>query len=650
MKNKPYPNRVNASVLFCCILCVGLCVFRTSSAQAQDNSLDWLISTAKLEGKTATGIHPRGLILPDELPLIREKMQSEAYQVQLEEWMQRESDLSSEIQSLSSFDARKAAELAALQALLYVLTGQDSWAREALQQLEQVFEDKVIFDNPVARGLTKAAVLRSMAITYDFCYPAWEQQDRNLVNRQLYKTMYTTQASMGFEANYSLVSNWMGVRWGAVLFAALVWDNPDPDSRSIADPLIWDASKRLIDHLNENIYAQGWNAESIGYHIYNWSFIGPALIAFQNRQGRDYPVLDTFAPQAIHSLKAMASSMVNIPVRDGIKGVKPDLSDDNLNIGDGLLAMGLRLYPNAQLPAIKWMHDYLGEKSLYSVLYDRGNLKSENPENMDWLNHADTTQGLLVFRKSFEGPEDIVALFNVSQKRIAGHKGPDVNTFRIIGGGVPLAIGAGRTGLVAGQTNLFTKRPGESEKGDNSAGKLVDFAFEGQGSGHALGSGSSMGVEEHLRKFTVAYDEESGAEAVFLVEDYSVNGRIWRLNTPEFNQVTLLEDGFLIQTPTGFTLQTKVLHTAKPLSLAKTSIRYGGNTSRLNPGILWQGQAYSHSTAIDIPIAGNSKVLLVLQAPGRQQPRVISTETNVQVGSLEIPLFNPKLNENTVQP
>ncbi|WP_439483876.1 hypothetical protein [Cyclobacterium plantarum] len=646
-------NNLSGGKIGFCLIHYGLVFsffFNANILFAQDGSLDWLINTAAMEGKDALGKHPRGLILPEEVPGIRESIQSGAYREQLENWMLQEANLKEEIKAMASFDARKTAELAEHQSVLYLFTGESSWAVKAFQNLEAVFEDKVVFDNPVARGLTRAALLQSMVITYDFCYQAWDQPQRNLVNRQLYKTLYATQASMGFDANYSLVSNWMGVRWGAVLFAGLVWDNPDSGSRSIADPLIWDASKRLTDHLKENIYPQGWNAESMGYHIYNWSFIGPALIAFQNRQGKDYPVLDTFAPQAKHALKAMASTMVNIPVKPGITGVKPDLSDDNLNIGEGLLAMGLRLYPDSQLPAIKWMHDYLGEKSLFSVLYDQGNLKAENPENRNWLNHADTTQGLVVFRKSFEGAEDIVALFNVSQKRIAGHKGPDVNTFRIIGGGVPLAIGAGRTGLVAGQTNLFTKKPDENEKGDNSAGKLLDFAFDGQGSGHALGSGNSMGVDEQLRKFTVAYDAETGAEAVFLVEDFSVNGRIWRLNTPEFNQVTLLEEGFLIQTPSGFTLQAKVLNATKPLSVSKSSIRYGGNTSRLNPGILWQGQAYSHSTAIDIAIKGNSKVLLVLQAPGKQQPRVLSTETKVQVGSLEIPLFNSKSNENTVQP
>ncbi|MFO7822724.1 MAG: hypothetical protein R6V72_02210 [Cyclobacterium sp.] len=652
MKNKAILTRIKQSTLPFWHFCLGIILLANAMpVSAQHQNLDWLINTHAFDGKDALGKHPRGLILPEELPSIRKKIQSGPYKEQLDKWMRQEKRLNEEIKALASFDARRTAELAEQQAILHLFTGDGFWADRAFQNLESVFEDKVVFDNPVARGLTRAAMLQAMAITYDFCYQSWSQQERNLVNRQLYKTLYATQASMGFDANYSLVSNWMGVRWGAVLFAGLVWDNPVPDSRSIADPLIWDASKRLIDHLNENIYPQGWNAESIGYHVYNWSFIGPALIAFQNRQGNGYSVLDTFAPQAIHSLKAMASTMVNIPAKDGLTGVKPDLSDDNLNVGEGLLAMGLRLYPEEQQAAIKWMHDYLGEGSLYSVLYNGENAASMNPEKLGWLNHADTTQGLVVFRKSFEGPEDIVALFNVSQKRIAGHKGPDVNTFRIIGGGVPLVIGAGRTAQVAGQTNLFTSKPDEDQKGDNNKeGTLLDFGFDGKGSGHALGKGSSMGVTDHLRKFTVAYDALSGAEAIFLVEDFSTNGKVWRLNTPEFNQVSLQEDGFVIETPAGFTLRAKILAGTLEGPPSQTKVRYGGNTGRLNPGIPWQGQAYAHSKAIDLPVSGNCKVILVLQAPGKDPPDIKHTRTKVQVGSLEIPFYNPQNDDTVAKP
>jgi len=616
------------------------------SASAQQTNLNWLINTSSLENKDAIGLHPRGLILPDELPALRAKVRSGKLDKYLEKVIKEKTELEEKINDLAVFDAKLAAQLAEYEAILYLLTGEKSYAEKAFENLEKVFDDHLIFNNPVSRGLTRATMLKSMALTYDFCYNGWQQEERNLVNRQLYKIIYATQANMGFDANYSLVSNWMGVRWGASLFAGLVWDNPDTENRSIADPLIWDATKRLKDHLAENIYPQGWNAESIGYHQYNWSFVGPALIAFQNKHQGKFS-LETMAPQAIQSLKAMAAAIVSIRIDDRVVGLKPDLSDDNLNIGDGFFGMNLRLYPEDQVGSINWMHDYLGENSLYTALYDTEELKKENPRNLEWLNHADSIQGIVIFRNQFEGPEDVVALLNLSSNRVAGHNGPDVNTFRIIAGGVPLVIGAGRTGMVAGQTNLFTGVPDLKQSGDNTSGELLDFAFSGNGSGYGLGKGSSMGVENQLRKFTVSYDPLTGAEAVFLVEDFSDNAKIWRLNTPEFNEVELLEDGFIIKTPTGFSLKAMVLNTASPIQITKQKVRYGGDTQRLNLGILWGGESYSYSTAIDILIAGDIQVLMTLQSPEAKIPEVqISLEGFVKVGQIKFLLLNPDIYEN----
>jgi hypothetical protein len=343
----------------------------------------------------------------------------------------------------------------------------------------------------------------------------------------------------------------------------------------------------------------------------------------------------------------MAAAIVNIRFDDRILGLKADLSDDNLNIGDGFFGLNLRLYPEDQLGGIKWMHDYLGENSLYSALYASDSLKKENPRNLGWLNHVDSTQGIVLFRKQFEGPEDVLALLNVSSKRIAGHKGPDVNTFRIFGGGVPLVIGGGRTSLVAGQTNLFIDLPEPKQRGDNSSGDLLDFAFSDNGSGYALGRGSSMGIENQWRKFTVSYDSLTGAAAVFLAEDFSDNASVWRLNTPEFNKVDLLPDGFVLRTPTGFSLRAFVLKPTTPIKVAQKKIRYGGETERLNPGILWGGKSYSHSTAIDIGFEGNIRVLMVLQSEGEKEPEVqYLLKSSVKVGELEFPLFDPDQYEN----
>ncbi|WP_162416084.1 hypothetical protein [Cyclobacterium roseum] len=624
--------------MFILFLCIS--IYNESGVVAQQKTLDWLIDTSDLNDADATGEHPRGLLLPEEVQMIRAKVAENPDSGLLSQYNQEVGELFTTLSQEQDAAPRQVALLAEKLAILYLFTGKDRFADQAFSQLTRLFEDEIIFNNPVSRGLTRAAVLRSLAITYDFCYNGWSQEKRNQVNRQLYKLTFTTQANMGAEANYSLVSNWMGVRWGASLFAGMVWDNPHPDSPSIMDPLVWDATKRLMDHMKENTYPEGWNAESIGYHLYNWSFIGPALIAFQNRRQNRELALDILAPHTRQSIKAMAATMVSIPVREGLIGMKPDLSDDNLNLGTGFLGMAFRLYPGSQLSEIKWMHDYLGDSSLYSILYYPEEIAKKNPADSGWLTHADTTQGVVVFRNRFANEKDVVAVFNTSSTRIAGHKGPDVNTFRIIGGGVPLVIGAGRTGKIAGQTNIFPHKPKPEETGHPDAGNLVTYQFGEFGSGFAVGEGSSMGVIRQRRKFTVNYDERSGAEAVFLVEDMTENGGIWRLNTPEFNEIVPNEKGYEIHTPTGYTLHVMVLGSAKPVEVNQTSVAYGGNLSRLNPGIIWHGKSYTHSKAIDLKMNGNLSVLMILQAPDKPQPKVeyLPENGHLSVGELTVAL------------
>lgn len=570
----------------------------------------------------AVGDHPRGLIQKHEVSAIRARSGTKLFSKIEEKILIKVDALSDLVSNSEKPQAQEITELAANQSFLYLLTGEKEWAEDAFLNLTLVFEDSIIFNNPVSRGLTRAAVLQKMAFTYDFCFEAWNQEQRNLVNGQLYKLIYSTSANMGFDANYSLVSNWMGVRWGSVLFASQVWDNPNPESPSLVQPLLWDAQKRLSDHLAQNIYSEGWSAESIGYHIYNWSFVGPALIAFQNHQRKDSPAaIQSIAPQLEHAVKGIASTALSIETSRGVWGMKPDLSDDGLNLGDGLFSMALRLYPSEQLPYIKWMHDYIQEENFYSLLYHPEEQNSENPETAGWLNFKDSTQGVVTYRKGFRDENDIVAVFNTSTKRVAGHKGPDVNTFRILGFGVPWVIGAGRTNLVAGQSNLFPGPIHPADKGLlNSSGRLINHSFQTDGSGEAIGIGSSMGVEGHVRKWMVDYSGETGAAAVFLISDWSENGKVWRINTPEFIEVEIDTDGFLLTAPNGSSLQAHFFGEGEQIAIHSGKVRYGGETVRLNSGILFQGARYTYSKYVDLVVDRKVFVTMTMQPKGGIHP------------------------------
>jgi hypothetical protein len=107
-----------------------------------------------------------------------------------------------------------------------------------------------------------------------------------------------------------------------------------------------------------------------------------------------------------------------------------------------------------------------------------------------------------------------------------------------------------------------------------------------------------------------------------VVADSSKNGRIWRLNTPEFNSITTDKEGFTITTPDGASLRGHVLQVKKPLNINTGKVRYGGETVRHNGGIHYRGQNYIYNNWIDIENDGEITVVLTLQPQGRKHPEV----------------------------
>lgn len=528
---------------------------------------------------------------------------------------------------------------------------------EMMTQLNHVLQDEEIFLNPISRGLTRATLLQNISLTYDFAYHSLNVDQRNRINDLIYEVMFNTQANMGHEANYSIASNWMGVRYGSVILSANAWDNFEKIEQNPGKPLLWDATKRMGDHLEANLYSNGWNGESIGYHGYDWMFAGPALIASQNNSSSDAFQLENFAPKALNSLHALSSIIVNIPTKEKL-GIKPDLSDDNM-MGSSLhmFAMGFRLYPEQQHPALKWMHDYLFDPEnyfddrgllMYSLLYYPTNIEPVNPAELGWLNYHDPEQGVVVFRNRFQDENDIVSLYTATSTRVRGHQGPDNNTFRLIGLGVPWIVGAGRTGEIAGQTNLFPALNDTPETGNtDSLGILHRYQFFENGTGgYAIGSGSSTYVKDHKRFYYTSYAGNSTA-AVVVVKDQSENGRRWRINTPEFNRIITEEDGFTLAGPNSATLKATVMNAEKPLKIETGQARYGGSTVRNNPGIWYRDNSYSYNNWVDIYCEGDITVVITLQPAGHTHPKAVQKGNKVFVDGLQIQL--PDLQKVTIQ-
>lgn len=588
-------------------------------------------------------LHPRLIATEKELQELRQKLQHSPYQEMLVAMQKHYEKLKVEEKDTNMGYT----ELVRQSAFLYACTENKKYAEESHQFCSKVISSDY-FLAPIARGLDRSNALRAVALCYDFCYTAWTPEQRHYINEKMYAAMYGLAASAGFDANYSIESNWMGIRYAAIALAALAYDDTATITKqNKANPFLWEASKRMSEFTVTNVLADGWNIESIGYHGYGWSFVGLAAIAMQKK----YPQsLKKEILQIQETQRQINSVLVSIPAKDNNKGMKPDLSDDDLlSGGTAAFAYHFKLFNESpENQYLKWFFDYRNtlpdypetiSDLFYFMLFMPENLTAKNPEKAGWRNFVAKEAGAVLFRNRFRDENDIVALTYAAQVKGQGHKSFDSNTLRIIGLGTPWVIGAGRTDQTAGQSNLFPYFEEVPNKSVNRAAQLIKYQVNPEnGSGFSLTKGSCMDVENHQRLFVADYDtSQIAAQAAFIVKDKSDNGTIWRINTPEFNSVEVIENGFVLTAPNGNTLQATILG-AKKIRTGKQ--RYGGDTERLNKGIVYQGKRYDYSTWVDAIIDKNVTVVMTLQTKGKPHPNVQFAEEQIKVGKKTIKLIS----------
>ena len=522
-------------------------------------------------------------------------------------------------------------------AILYLATGDRTHAAAAETLAVAMVNDKAFWNNRGSKGLTRAAGARRVAIAYDLCYDAWSPETRTLVSGKLRDIADGMMKSMGAGANTQLANNWQAVRYGGAGLAYLACDEPDGADRAKG------AYAQLKRHLVANLGTNGWNPEGIGYTQYPWQFTGPfGIAAF--RAGLGDLRKDVKAVSA--TFWTTYAGTVAIPRVGGV-GLRADLSDDHPAWnGDGTAGLAFWYAPEDQQPAIRWMYDYLcgqsGDRSwdstnaggLYSLLLYPSALAAKNPADVPaaGLTYTDASHGVAIFRNRFKDENDIVALVNGHARQPVGcHGGPDTNTFRIMGLGSCWAVGSGRTGDPSGQTNLFAAEPAPPRRGQGSGlGKLDAVTFDRSGGGSAATSGSCVGVTNHHRVFGVDYTGRSGAPAVFVIADRSDNGRVWRWNTPEFNEIQQTDTGFTLTSPTGSTLTATILQPARPVFSTGTFERGGGAG---HAGFPYRGTKYINNKWIEFDCDKSVLLVVTLQEKDKPAPAVTGGAGGIRIGA-----------------
>lgn len=589
-------------------------------------------------GRPDPAAHPRMLFDVEGIPTLREKTRREPYASMvraLEEEligihrrviedagetvpesmtaeMVVEDILAGRFEYQDEFDQR-----ARFLGILYGLSGDRRYAAASGRTGESI-ADLMWATDPQSSGLARGGLAMTLALAYDLCYEAWDEALREKISQRLYEIGSSMLESMGPHANPYLPNNWSAVRYAGLGLAGLASDHPK------AQTLIEEGYAGLIRHLDVNLGENGWNPEGIGYLGYPWLFT--SVFGYAAWRAGVGDLREDLGDRLRMTLWTSFAGTIPIPTRGREVGIRGDLVDDHAMWHGQTANMAFHYCPSDYLPAAKWIYDhwvgqlgagYYGAGqglALLGLLTYPEEIEAKNPAEVVGLTYSDRSAGVAIFRNRWQDENDIAALVNAKSRHPrGGHNGPDTNTIRITGLGSAWLVGAGRTHRPYGQTNLFAEEIPEKIN-PVILGSLDDLQTDpATGGGSTRSSGSTFGVEDHVRRFTVDYRDDPACSAVFINAESSRNGRRWRINTPEFNEVICDDAGFTITSPTGSFMRGHLLHPGSAEWTRGLVERGAGMSHTAFP---YRGHKYANNHWLELACNGYVLIVMTLHPAG----------------------------------
>ncbi len=582
--------------------------------------------------------HPRLLFGPEDIDGLREKITREPWRQMYEKLLadaDRNDRATGPADPAAGYDQSCLAER---HAFLYVLTGDDAWARKSREWVEKRLDDKRAWANKGCKGLTLYIHGVRVALAYDWCHgaPSWDDEFRRRVSSELKRHGEVILKNGGTQQNRSAASNWQGGRYASAGLCFLATDE-DLDGKYI--PFCHARASQWYSANAGGNGTRGWNTEGLGYTYYPvGNFLGPFAIALARR----FPDKDLRKDNP--AVRWMLWTCYAATTQSAVGPIRPDFGDDNAGTGgEGTYGQAFYFCPPELVPGLVYAYDRLwgakGDRSydparcgtIYSILFHPGAAVAEkDPMTIpEWTEAFCDTKGngFMTFRNAYCTDRDQVAQLFLKLRAPGGHGGPDSLSFRIQGADTAWAVGGGRYGVKhaggdayrCSQDTLYPKDPDTGVKTSNRTGKILGTpVVRSDGGGYVVATNamSNVGVIGHTRRFIADFGKDTGADAAYIICDTSANGAFWQMCSLEENAFTTEGNTFTLTARNGATMKGTVLYPAGD-PMFKTGTRPRGSD------FLTGKNSFLHLQSED----GSYLVVLTVAGKGAAHPEVSATGT-----------------------
>ncbi|OZH54136.1 hypothetical protein AFK68_12830 [Hydrocoleum sp. CS-953] len=519
--------------------------------------------------------HPRLIFRQNQLPELREKAKTQKGQAIL-------AQLEKSLQQKIYYEAfvPNGGYHAAGHCFLSLLNDDPQAAETAWQIVEKSL------NNPGPRLLEHAPIVAGVALAYDLCYNAWdEQRVQKITDWLAQQTKILIAGTRGKGWNPTAWSNWSGrARSAAGLAALAILYKPEQFFSEPTDVrrLLKIAERNIERYLETAVGDRSFGTEGDLYSIEPWILaLLPFFQAYENVFGHNF-VKDS-------SIKwFLPHYVMRIVGEDGEISV-PTYGRHRLAPVKSLFSLGWNSVPEKFLPGVMWFfHHHFGwegdrsfaikkphEAAFLLAAYSENlintsdenfikrllnlnfitGLRPKNPAKVFERVLVDEEKGFYLFRNQWKDKNDFVASIYLKQQPLrASWSFPEAGGFRI--------WGLGGRWASAG--------PDDGKRGDENVVVVGDMSASGAAQpnffqGEVDGSGVvSMNMDDvfkdndfqSLRSFGVDYSGVSGAPGLFVVVDRFTGDapeKVWVMHTQE--QVVVEDNGFMLKANSGATMR-----------------------------------------------------------------------------------------------